>query len=61
MPQAGYYDTAEAFDKTAGKKTPNAVRMELDLPRKDLFSGVQTSEMADAFQLAKSVEMPSML
>ena len=33
MPQPGYYDTAECYDKTFGKKLINAVRMDQDLPR----------------------------
>ena len=33
MPQPGYYDTAECYDKTFGLKLINAGRMNTDLPR----------------------------
>ena len=33
MPQPGYYDTAECYDKTFGMKLINAGRMTKDLPR----------------------------
>ena len=39
MPQPGYYDTQEAYDKTFGHPVTNAVNMDQDLDRKDIFSG----------------------
>lgn len=39
MPQPGYYDTKIAFDKTFGEEVVNAVNMDKDLDRKDIFTG----------------------
>ena len=39
MPQPGYYDTRMAYDKTFGHEVTNAVNMDLDLDRKDIFAG----------------------
>ena len=39
MPQPGYYDTKKAFEKTFGEEVVNAVNMDKDLDRKDIFTG----------------------
>lgn len=39
MPQPGYYDTKKAFDKTFGEEVVNAVNMDKDLDRTDIFTG----------------------
>ena len=39
MPQPGYYDTKQAFDKTYGQEVVNSVNMDLEPARKDIFTG----------------------
>ena len=53
LPQPGYYDTAKAFDKTFGREPVNSVRMDMELARKNNFSGgkTQTATSVDARQL----------